>query len=181
VRPAGIRGDVSADLRLLGGAGIRGEDETVLARQPSHVRSRHACLHADPPQERIEGADPRHALESKHDAAVDWNRAAGKAGAAAAGNERNLVLVTPGEHAFDLVRAAGKDDGVCSAVETAHFGLVAEVRRPPFENDALARKNRGEVALERGRSHLPQTVTASRSSTGARSLSSRTNSRIQAG
>ena len=37
VRTAGVGGDVAADLRLLGGAGIGREEEAVLARQPADL------------------------------------------------------------------------------------------------------------------------------------------------
>jgi len=88
-----------------------------------------------------EGADPGQPLEPEHDAPVERDGAPGIAGAAAAGDERNVVLVAPGEDARDLVGARGKDDGVGPAAETAPLGLIAQVRRRPFQNDALARED----------------------------------------
>ena len=77
------------------------------------------------------------------------------AGAAPARDERNLVLVAPGEDARDLVGAPRADDGIGPAVKAPPLGLVAEIRGRSVENDALARKDRAEIALERSRSHVP--------------------------
>ena len=59
VRPAGVGRDVAADRRLLGGAGIGGEEEPVLAGEALHVGGSGTSLHLHSPQPRVEDEDPR--------------------------------------------------------------------------------------------------------------------------
>ena len=61
VRAAGVRGDVAADLRLLGGARVGREQQAVLAREAPQLARAHARLDVDPPQQRVERAHARHA------------------------------------------------------------------------------------------------------------------------
>ena len=105
VRAAGVAGDVAADLRDLGGAGVGREAQAALARQPLHVAGRDARLDVHAPEQRVERAHLVQALEADHDAALDRDRAAGEPGAAAARGQRHVVLVAPAHDRGDLVDA----------------------------------------------------------------------------
>ena len=128
MRAARVRGDVAADLRLLGGAGIGREEEPVLAGEAAHVRRRDAGFDFHPPEQRIDRADAAQPLEPEDDAA-ERHRAAREAGAAATGRDRGVVLVAPGDHLRDLGRGAGEHDGVGAAAEPAGLGRILEVLR----------------------------------------------------
>ena len=104
VRPAGVGGDVAADLRLLGGAGIGRKQQPVLARAAPQVSGDHARLDRAAPQPGIEMSDFFQALEAQDDAAIERDGAAGEAGAAAAGDDRDVVVVAPGDGPRDLLR-----------------------------------------------------------------------------
>jgi hypothetical protein len=58
VRAAGVRRDVAADLRLLGGAGIGREQQAALARDAPQRPRGDPGLDLDPPELRLERADP---------------------------------------------------------------------------------------------------------------------------
>ena len=158
VRPARVGGDVAADLRLLGGTGVGREEEAVLAREPAHVRGRDARLGLHPPDERVERADPPHALEAEDDAA-ERDRAAREAGAAAAGRDRDALLVAPGDHLRDLLGVPREHDRVGVPAEAARLGRVGEVGRRHALRDDLRAEAVAECPLDRGRcdAHAPRT------------------------
>ena len=112
VRAAGVAGDVAADLRDLGRARVGREAEAALAREPLHVAGRDARLDVHPPEQRIELAHLVQPLEADHDAALDRDRTAGEAGAAAARGQRHVVLVAPAHHRRDLVDGRRHDHRV---------------------------------------------------------------------
>ncbi len=129
VRTAGVRGDVSADLRLLGGAGIGRKEEAVLARQPADLGRAQPRLDADPPQQWLEVADPRHPLEAQDDAPVQGHGAGRETRAAPARHDRHLVLVAPGHDAGDLRGRRRQRDRVGAALDAAVLGRVRQVGR----------------------------------------------------
>ena len=158
VRAARVGGDVAADLRLLGGTGVGREEEAVLAREPAHVGGRDARLGLHPPDERVERADPPHALEAEDDAA-ERDRAAREAGAAAAGRDRDALLVAPGDHLRDLLGVPREHDRVGVPAEAARLGRVGEVGRRHALRDDLRAEAVAECPLDRGRcdAHAPRT------------------------
>ena len=126
MRPAGVAGDVAADLRDLRSTRVGREAQAVLARQPLDVAGGHAGLDVHPPEQRVELPDPVQPLEADHDAALDRDRAAGEAGAAAAGGQRHVVLVAPAQHSRDLVDRRRQDDGVGPADDAAAHQIGEE-------------------------------------------------------
>ncbi len=112
VRPAGVAGDVAADLRDLGRAGIGREPQAALAREALDVAGRDAGLDVHAPQQRVELAHLVQALEADHDATLDRDRPTGEPGAAAAGSQRRVGLVAPAHDRGDLLDARREDDGV---------------------------------------------------------------------
>jgi hypothetical protein len=115
VRPARVRRDVAADLRLFGCAWVRREVETVLAREAAHVTGANAGLDVDPPEQRVEGTDAGQPLEADDHPAVDRHRSARIAGAASPRDDRRVVLVAPGDDRGNLLGGARKDDRIGSA------------------------------------------------------------------
>ena len=105
VRPAGVRRDVPADLRLLGGArdpaGSTGRSRAPAAgRSPSSRPPRPASATA------ADRASARAVMPLERDdhAGAERHRAAGPAGAAAARDDRDPVLVAPRDDRGDLRR-----------------------------------------------------------------------------
>ena len=119
VRPARVAGDVAADLRDLRSTRVGREAQPVLARQPLDVTGGHAGLDVHPPEQRVELPDAIETLEADHDAAFDRDRAAGEAGAPAAGRQRHVVLVAPAQHGGHLGGRRRHDDGVGPADDAA--------------------------------------------------------------
>ena len=130
VRPAGVAGDVAADLRDLGRARVGREAQAALAREPLDVAGRDACLDVHPPEQRVELPHPVQPLEADHDAALDGDRTAGEPGAAAARRQRHVVLVAPAHHRRDLLDGRRQHDGVGGSLHAAahQIGEVAPLR-----------------------------------------------------
>ena len=154
MRPAGIRGDVASDLGLLAGTGVGREQEAVLAGEPTDVCGRHPRLDPHPPQQRLDRPHAGETLEPEHDSPVERDGAAREARPAAARDQRDIVLVAPRQCPRDLVGRRRQDDRVRATPDSAALGLVAEIGRDPVDEDALAREDRAEIALERRRRHV---------------------------
>ena len=129
VRAAGVGGDVAADLRLLGCARIRREEQPVLARQALHVARADAGLGEHAPQRRLELADAAQPLQRAHDSALSGHGAAEQARAAATRHDRHVVLVAPRDHLRDLLCAAWQHHGVRAPLDAPAVGAVVVVRR----------------------------------------------------
>ena len=127
MRPAGVRGDVAADLRLLGGTGIRRKEQAALSCDATHVRGRDAGLDLHAPDQRIERAHTRKPLEGDDDAAVERNSAARITRTAAARDDGHAVGVAPGDHLGGFLRGLRPGDRVCPSPQAARLGLVREV------------------------------------------------------
>ena len=108
MRPAGVRGDVAADLRLLGRARVGREQQAALAREPPDVAGRHARLDVHPPEQRLERAHARQPLEGEHDPAAERDGPAGQPVPPPRGTIGDAALVAPGQHRGDLLRAPGQ-------------------------------------------------------------------------
>ncbi len=85
--PACVAGDVAADLRDLGRAGIGREAQTVLSCETLDVAGGDAGLDVHAPEQRVELPHLVQPLEADHDAALDRDRATGEAGAAASSRQ----------------------------------------------------------------------------------------------
>ena len=151
VRPAGVGGDVAADLRLLGRAGVGAEEQPVLAREALHVACAHAGLGEHPPQRRLQLADAAQPLERADDATLRRDRASHKPGAAAARHDRYVVLVAPGDHSSDLLRAPRQCDRVGVPLDAPTVGAVVVVGRPDGRLEHVLRADdAAELADDRG-------------------------------
>ena len=89
-------------------------------------------------------------LEAQDHAAIERNGAAGEAGASAAGDDRHVVLVAPGDGLGDLASRFRQRDRVGLAAEVSALGGVAQVRARGAGQDRAFAEERGQVALERG-------------------------------
>ena len=129
VRAAGVRRDVAADLRLLGGARDRaGRAGRSRARAGGR---RPSCTPASTGSARAAGRTSARA-SSRSSASTtppDRHRAAGVAGAAAARHDRHVVLVAPGDDRRDLLRARRQHDRVGAPAQAARLGRVGQVGR----------------------------------------------------
>src|SRR5439155_218773 len=114
VRSTRVRGDVAADLRLLSRTRIWRKDEPVLPGGASEIGRPQPCFDADPPEQRVERADARQPLETKHQSSIERDGSAREPGATTARDRRNLVVVAPGEHLADLLCARRNNDGLRS-------------------------------------------------------------------
>ena len=150
VRPAGVRGDVAADVRLLQRARVRRVVEAVLARRVPHPTGGDAGLGDHPPPLRVDRADGLQALQREHHAALR-HRARRVAGAAAAGDDRDVVLVAPGQHVGDLLRRARAHERVGAPADAAGHARVHEVLRRHRGRRVLGADDAAELAGERVR------------------------------
>ena len=130
VGATGVARDVAADLRDLGRARVGGEAEAALACEPLHVSGRDARLDVHAPEQRIELADLVQTLETEHDAALDRDRPAGEPGAAAAGGQRDVMLVAPAHDCCDLFGCVRKHNRVGGSLDAAahQIGEIATLR-----------------------------------------------------
>jgi hypothetical protein len=83
---------------------------------------------AGAPQARIEVAHPGQSLQAEHDATVERDRAASEPGAAAARNDRHVVVVAPGDGFGDLLRVGRERDRVGLAAQVPALCGVTQVR-----------------------------------------------------
>ncbi len=157
MRAAGVAGDVAADLRLLGRAGIGREAKAVLAREPVDLAGRHSGLDVDPPKQRVELADATQTIQAEDDAAVERNRTAGEPGAAASRRDRHIVLVAPGHDARDFFGRGRVHDRI-RAAERGAPGQVGQVVSFGLR-DRVCGQDRGERV--RGGGHRSLVLAAS--------------------
>src|SRR6185312_8281039 len=127
MRAAGVRGDVAADLRLLGGAWIGSEQQTALACDPSQLSGAKSRLDLDAPEERIERADAVETFEREDDSAVERDGAAGITGPAAARHDCDAVRVTPRDDLGYFLCCPRERHRICVADQAARLGHVDEV------------------------------------------------------
>ena len=160
VRAAGVGRYVPADLGLLGRAGIRREEEAAFTNDAAELRSPETCLDPDAPEERLERAHAREPLQRDDDAAVQRDRSGSEAGSSSPRDDRDTVLVAPGDDLGDLLGSLRHDDGVRAAPHPARLGLVGEIRSGSSLENGAGRKERAKLALELRR-HAKGTVEAS--------------------
>ena len=146
--PAGVRRDVATDLRLLGGARVGREEESVLASEPVDGGGADPGLDVDAPQQGVERSHRRHPLQAEDDSTADRDGAAREPGAAAAGHDRHVVRVAPGHHARDLVARPRQRDGIGMSVDPAAIRVVGQVARRLAAEDRIS-EQRAELPHER--------------------------------
>jgi hypothetical protein len=159
--PPEVGCDVAADLRLLGRSGIRREEETALADDPAKLSRPEACLYPDAPEEWIERADAREALERDNYSAVERNRPCGEAGPAPAGDECNTTFVAPRDDLGYFLDGLREDHGVGAARDPSRLGLVSQVGRRSAVEDRSRREERAQIASQLS-GHVIVTVATSR-------------------
>src|SRR6266550_2541662 len=93
VRPTSVRGDVAADLRLLGGARIWSKQQAALACDPPQFGSAKPRLDLDAPQERVERTHAVETFEGEDDTAVERHSTGGITRATAARDDCDAVRV----------------------------------------------------------------------------------------
>ena len=110
VRAAGIFGDVAANGAGLLARRIGSKIETIRFGGECEIEINDAWLNDRALIFRIECKDAVHARENDHDSTSPGQRAAGKAGARAAANNRDVVLCGEFCDLRDLLRGSGKND-----------------------------------------------------------------------
>ena len=127
VRPTGVRGDVAADLRLLGGAWIGSKQQAALACDPSQFPGAKSRFDLDAPDERVERTHVVETFERENDSTVERHRSPGVPCPAAARHDGDAVRVTPRDDFGDFLCCPWKRDGICATDESACLGHVRQV------------------------------------------------------
>ena len=148
MRPAGVGGDIAAELGLLGRAGIGREEQPVLPGAAAEVGGHHTGLDCGAPKLGVEVPGLAQSFEAEHDPAVERDGSAGEPGAATARDDRDVVLVAPAHGPRDRVRVGGQRDRVRPAAEIAALGGVAQVDARVAGPDRFGSEQRGQIALE---------------------------------
>jgi hypothetical protein len=152
--PSRIRRHVPADLRLLGRAGVRREEEPALTGQPAYHGRPHPRLDAHAPEEGLERPHPVEALEREDDAAFQRHGAGREARAAAAGHDRNVVGVAPAEDGRHVLGRLREGDSVRAPVQAPPLRLVAQVRSRVAREHAARAEQAFELSAQRARGHF---------------------------
>ena len=148
MRTAGVRRDIAADLRLVGGAGIGRKEEAVLADDAPEIRRSYTGLDLDPPKQGIERAHVRHSLEGNDDAALDRHGAPRVTRAAASRHDRDPSLVAPRHRGRDLLLPAREANGISVPMQPACLRLVGEVRGGRPRQDGVIAQQPPQIALD---------------------------------
>lgn len=112
MRAAGIFGDIAADGTRFLTRRIGGEIEVVWLGGKCEIEINDAWLNDRALIFRIEFKDAVHARENDHDSASPGQRAAGKTGARAAANNRDVVLCGEFCDLRDLPRGGREDNDI---------------------------------------------------------------------
>src|SRR4029450_13738546 len=96
VRSAGVRRDVAADLRMLGRARIRREEEPTLPGDAPDLGCRKARLDVQAPEKRFEAAGGGKPREGEDAPALERHGACRESGAATSWDDGDIVPVAPG-------------------------------------------------------------------------------------
>jgi hypothetical protein len=86
------------------------------------------CSGSHPPKAWLDFSDAAHPLERAHHAAVDRHRSSGEARAAAAGHDRNVVLVAPRHESDRLIGGARSHNGIGATLRPTPARRVVVVR-----------------------------------------------------
>ena len=110
VRAARVLGDVAADRAHLLAGGIGRVVEPVGSDRLGHLEVRHAGLDDDSLRVEVDVEHAVHARQRDHDTLGDRERAAGEAGAGAARDEGDPVLVAGADDRLDVLRRLDQAD-----------------------------------------------------------------------
>jgi len=158
VGAARVEGDVPADGADRLATGVGGEVEAVGSGDAGDLQVDHAGLHDGQPFLRVEAQDAVQAVQGDHQPAFHRQRAARETGAAAPGDEGDLLPVAQADRRDDLLLGKRDDNGRGAGAERGEgVGFVGRQFGGAGEQ-AIARVHARERAYPSGRrglSHAP--------------------------
>ena len=124
--PAGVRGDVSPDHRLLGRARIGREPEAILTGETADLRRRHPRVDGKRPRLRTPLTHAAKPVDGEDDSVGEGDGAGRVPGATAAWNDRHAMLPAEAHGGLHGGHVGGPDDRERLAGDRGTFRAVRE-------------------------------------------------------